>query len=141
MKHKELGFTLLELMMVLTVIGIIVAIALPTFNQQIRKSRRSEVISLLQSMTLEQEKYRSSHSSYATLAQLQATMSTTATHYDISVTLNATPAIGYTVTATAKAGDSQNSDRNTGGGGGVCTPLNITSLNGTQTKDPSGCFQ
>jgi type IV pilus assembly protein PilE len=47
MNKKEAGFTLIEIMVVLIVIGILVAIAVPLYTSQIRKSRRIECESVL----------------------------------------------------------------------------------------------
>jgi type IV pilus assembly protein PilE len=120
------GFTLIELMIVLAVAAIIMTIAIPAFNAQMRKSRRSEILAQLQSLALTQEQYRSNNATYATTAQLG---SPTATHYTIAVT--AQSATGFTLTATAKSGDDQNNDNSSGT---VCTPLTLDQAGGKGSK-------
>ncbi|MGL5037821.1 MAG: prepilin-type N-terminal cleavage/methylation domain-containing protein, partial [Aeromonas sp.] len=41
MKIKQLGITLLELMVVIAIIAIIAALAYPSFTDSLRKSRRA----------------------------------------------------------------------------------------------------
>jgi type IV pilus assembly protein PilE len=64
------GFTLIELMIVLVVAAILLSIAIPAFNDQMRRSRRSEAMNALESMALRQEQWRANNPRYATLAEI-----------------------------------------------------------------------
>lgn len=118
---KSRGFTLIELMVVLAIVAILAAIALPTFNEQVRKSRRSEAIQGLADMQLRQERYRANHTTYATSAQLVVP---TSTFYTFAITSNT--ATGYVMTAAPKSGSAQAGDR--------CGTFTFTMASGVMSK-------
>lgn len=121
MKRKESGFTLVELMIVVAIIGILAAIAYPSYQDSVRKSRRAQAITDLYSIQLAQEKYRANNPLYGTLAQLGAASvsPTTGTAY-YSVVASDITATRYTLTATANTTGGQNNDK---ANGVTCTPL------------------
>ena len=100
------GFTLIELIIVITILGIILAIAVPSFFEQLAKSRRAEAKQGLSDLQLRQEKWRSNHATYGTSAQVLLPSST---YYDFAVTANT--GTDAAMTATPKAAGPQNGDR------------------------------
>lgn len=97
--QAQRGFTLIELMIVVAVLGIIAAIALPSYNEFVREGRRAEAVSGVSDLQLRQERWRAEHTSYGTQAEMGTLPESN--HYTFSVTGGAT----YTVTATPKAAD------------------------------------
>jgi type IV pilus assembly protein PilE len=113
----ERGFTLVELMIAVGVIGILTALALPSFFESIRKSRRAEAVSRVAQVQQAQERWRANNNIYATLAQLSIPATVTGGRYSVGVSNVSTT--GYAVTATALEPDP------------LCTSLKIES-NGPQ---------
>ncbi|MGY4524289.1 type IV pilin protein [Pseudomonas sp. UBA4617] len=59
------GFSLIELLIVLAVIGILAAIAYPSYHDQLRRAARSEAVGLLQDAALRLERHRVLTGQYA----------------------------------------------------------------------------
>ena len=58
------GFTLIELMVTIVVASILVAIAVPAYTSQIRKSRRTEARTALLDLASREERFNSTNSAY-----------------------------------------------------------------------------
>lgn len=59
------GWTLAELLMVVALLGILGALALPTYQEQQRKVRRGDARATLQQLQFDQVRYRAGHASFA----------------------------------------------------------------------------
>jgi type IV pilus assembly protein PilE len=111
---RPAGFTLLELMIVVAVIGILAILAMPSFIEQIRKGKRAEAVRAIGDIQLRQERYRADNPRYATMDELTGSATNTASYngalsyYNISITGN--NATDYVITATRK-GDLANDPR------------------------------
>ena len=66
-KLKKVGFSLVELMIVLSIVGVIVTLALPRFQQLQYRARQAEAKTNLNHIYLLQETYFSDNSSYGRL--------------------------------------------------------------------------
>lgn len=66
MKKNNSGFTLVELMITVLIIGILAAIAYPSYQSQIMRGNRSEGITMLNDAAARQERFFSQNNQYAT---------------------------------------------------------------------------
>ncbi len=62
---KQHGFTLMELMIVLTIVGILAAIAVPGYQESVRKSRRAEARAQLLEVVQYMQRFYSQNDSFA----------------------------------------------------------------------------
>ncbi len=113
MRHSRSdGFSLIEMLFVVCIIGILTALALPAWEQASIKSRRNEAISMLQRLAARQELFRIHHHRYATAEELAAPLPaglgiTVGTDYQVENQLIDT---GYRATATVAANGAQRYD-------------------------------
>ena len=129
--HRVTGFTIIELMIAVAVVGILAALALPSFMDSIRKSRRSEAFTALAAVQQAQERWRANNKTFTTtLADLQPAIASTTQSGYYSITILAPPAshlpglrTGYEATATAVSGTSQANDSQ-------CSKLGVQMLDG-----------
>jgi prepilin-type N-terminal cleavage/methylation domain-containing protein len=62
------GFTLIELMIVITILGILAAVAIAAYGAYVRRSRNAEATAVLADIRVKQEAYRATFHQYANLA-------------------------------------------------------------------------
>lgn len=106
---KTNGFTLVELLIVVAIIGIIGAIAYPSFADSAKKARRSDGKTAMLGVMFAQQKFRGNCPTYASTigsandcatTTIQASSTTENDYYTIS--LSGASANAYVITATAK---------------------------------------
>ena len=126
MKSQTRGFTLIELMIAVAILGIIAAIAYPSYLDQVRKSKRSDARSALMQAANRQERFYTTQYEYATtLDALGMPAETENEAYTLAVDNG--DADGFEITATAQ-GDQVNDD---------CTSLTINEI-GEKTANGAG---
>lgn len=123
---KQTGFTLMELMIVVTIIGILASFALPSYINHMRKARRSSVQALMMDASNREQQYLLDKRQYTSqftdmsVKNSDFDCTTVATkcsnsYYDVTITVNsiintgttfpsytATAEPSFTITATAK---------------------------------------
>lgn len=72
MKSKYRGFTLVELMIVVAIISILAAIAMPAYNQYVVKSARTQAKAALLNMAQMEERYYTNNAAYLAVPALGA---------------------------------------------------------------------
>lgn len=101
--HTQRGFTLIEVITVVLILGILAAIAIPNYTEYVQRGRRAEAKTALTQLAQWQERRRTETNSYATasaqlpgLANVQVNNQTI---YTVTIDAGAT-ATAYTLTAT-----------------------------------------
>lgn len=107
MKIRARGFTLIELMVTMLIIGILMSIALPQYSEYILKGKLTEAMSLLSDLQIRQEQYYQDNRTYAngmtprTAGQYFTATSCVTANSGQTYTCTATaPSISYTYTIT-----------------------------------------
>lgn len=147
-----LGFTLIELMIVVVVVAVLSMVAMPTYLDSVRKSRRSEAISALTAVQQAQERWRANCPTYtadislpvpasaatmcANTAGLGQPATTSSGRYAIANSGVPTGSF-YAVTATAVAGKGQEGDK---AQGTSCATLTLAASAGTWSATPAQCW-
>jgi type IV pilus assembly protein PilE len=118
MKRRTSGFSLIELMIVVTIATILAVIAIPSYNNQIRKSRRTEAKTAIMDLAAREERYYATQNVYSSdgmaLQYGVAFPVPTANYYTITVNQMTLPAAAlpgtYTLWVVPAAGSPQLQD-------------------------------
>ncbi len=126
MKHANAGFTLVELMIALMVVGILVAVAMPSYQSYMIKNTRTAAQATLLEIAQREQQYLIDSRSYTnSLTSLNVSVpSTVSDYYTITLTVDAGPPPTFSVTATPISTKRQYGD-------------GILSIDQSGTKSPS----
>ena len=93
------GFTLIELMIGVAIVGVLSSLALPSFEGPLQRARRADVLVSMVQIQAAQERYRGNANLYGSLAEIGVAATSSAGHYLLRA--SAAGADGYDVHATA----------------------------------------
>jgi type IV pilus assembly protein PilE len=124
-------------MIVVAVVAILAAIALPSYWGSVRKTRRSDAMAAMNSVQLAEEKYRANNTTYGTMANLALSTTSEGGYYTIAVASNT--ATGYTVTAVPVVGKSQVADTGCNAASGATT-MTLVQAGANTTYTPATCW-
>ncbi len=109
-RRVPLGFTLVEIMIVLVVIALLAVVALPSYLDSVRKGRRSDAVTALTVVQQGQERWRATNLAYTgTLSDLCTGCENSAGGF-YTVSIEAADANGYVLAALPVSGLSQAND-------------------------------
>jgi type IV pilus assembly protein PilE len=103
MKYMR-GVTLLELMVVVVILGILTAIAYPSYRQFIERAKRTEARALLLRIAVDQERFYLQNNIFGNMADLQYDEPQITDSEAYSVTITTNTASNFSVTATYQLG-------------------------------------
>ncbi len=129
------GFTLPELLTVVVVLGILAAVAIPSWRQHVLRTRRAAAQELLVKLQVAQEDFFGRHARYATMDEASPAPpaglgfpTVGDTNYRVAIT---TAADGLAYEATARATDAQSDDTH-------CATFTINHLGMRTAADAAG---
>lgn len=140
------GFTLIELLITVAILGLIAMIAYPSYQDSMRKTRRSDGIAAALAVQVAQEKFRGSCPFYAqtlgaaNVCGANAGASTVAAPtasaegwYNLSIAAGTATGNAYTIVADPTGAQIDDSD---------CDPMTIafSAANPNGLKGPAGCW-
>lgn len=141
MSRKTPGFTLIELMITVAIVAILASIAFPSYQSQMRKTRRADAQGALMGLANAMERFFTEKNTYLGAASggantgapaifaTQAPIDGATKYYDLSI--NAATATTYTIQAAPIAGSAQAGDS--------CGTLSLTST-GVRSPSTTGCW-
>ncbi|MBP1472873.1 type IV pilin protein [Frateuria sp. MAH-13] len=100
--RRQQGFTLIEMMIVLLIVAILAAVAIPSYRRYVVRSHRVDAQRALTELAARQERFLYSNNSYAdSVSALGGTSSMAGSYYTVQVDPASASTTTYTLVATA----------------------------------------
>lgn len=128
MKKNVKGFTLIELMIVIIIIGILASVSVPMYRNYTRKAMASEGVSLCGAVASAERVYYAEHTKFTTDTATALSIDPRSNKYFRSISMTGTTDTSYQVVATAEGG---------GDASGIAVTF-IGSVSGAPTTSISG---
>jgi type IV pilus assembly protein PilE len=144
--NKQRGVTLIELMIVVAIIGILAAVAYPSYQDSVRQSRRSDGASAATAVQLAQENFRGNCRFYAqsigagdtcgasaAASTVRAPAASSNGFYLITILANSATGNAYTIVATPQGAQAADT---------ACSPmlLAVSPATPAGARTPAGCW-
>ena len=141
---KQKGFTLIELMIVVAIIGIIAALGYPSYTESVAKSRRSNAQAEMMALSSALERYYTQNNHYSDAAAAGAdTGAPDATLYTINA--ETTPFYTITISAVGDADTAQTYTISAAPAGAMvgdrCGTMTINSAGVKAPANPTDCWR
>ena len=119
-RNPRRGFTLIEVMIVVAIVAVLAAIALPSYQNYIKRAHRSAVESLMLDLANREQQYLLDQRSFlgggasavTTLLSPVPVPPEVSPYYDVTIAAAAGPPPTFTITAAPKAGTTMAGDGN-----------------------------
>jgi len=146
-KNRETGFTIIELMIVVVIISVLGAVALPAYQDYILRSRLAEAFANLGDMAVKLEQYYQDNRTYngvpppCTAGGTVANLPTAANSKYFTISCAGLSGTGFTVQADGNAGTNVAGFRFTIDQTGLKQTMTVPAGSGyTASTGPTGCW-
>lgn len=118
-KTGSKGFSLIEVMIVIVIVALLVALAVPSYTHYVRKANRGEAQQLLLNWANNQELWRAANTTYADESDFAVP-----THDRYTFTVSGNTGTTFLLTATPTGGQANDKEKGTD-----CNPLTLDQSN------------